>query len=55
MHVNYTKYFKTPDELVEFLCLGIEEQDKRLGEMIARDEAMEKTMLCDLAKKKGKR
>lgn len=52
MHVDYTKYFSTADELVTFLLLDNEEQDRRLAKLIAEDEGVAKTMSCDLEKRR---
>lgn len=53
MYVDYTKYFATPDELVEFLCLSVEDQDKWLSQLMENEESMtNREMVCDMWKKK---
>lgn len=50
MHVDYTRYFKTPDDLVKFLLLDNEEQDRRLALLVGNDKEVTKEMSCDLEK-----
>jgi hypothetical protein len=54
MFVDYTQYFRTPDELVEFLLLDNDEQDRRLTLPLENDSDAAKEMACDLEKQRGR-
>lgn len=48
MHVDYTHYFSTPEELVLFLLLDAEEQDALLAEKTATVTSGNTVMVCDI-------
>lgn len=52
MLVDYTRYFDSPDELVEFLMLSNDEQNAYLAEIIEQDEGVAKEMSCTLDKER---
>lgn len=48
MAVDYTRYFRTEDELVKFLNLSNEKQDEYLGIFIAGDVEAAKEVYCNI-------
>lgn len=50
MHVDYTKLFATPDELVDFLMKSHEEQNKILAELVAEKD-VNVLLMCNIPDK----
>ncbi len=48
MHVDFTKYFTTSDELVEFLLKDVEEQDLLLANIMVGDKESHIELSCNI-------
>jgi len=51
MHVDYSKLFDTPDELVEFLMKSNEEQDRILMELIGGKDKPGLELSCKVSRR----
>ena len=51
MHIDFTKYFATSDELVDFLLLDCLKQDLILAKLTAGSENTVIEMSCQIKKK----